>query len=613
MSQSSKTNAARVQALLDSGDLVGASRLLDGADDRNNPDMLVLTSRLLRLRGRGHEAFAHAEQALKADAQCVPALIELARSYGDRGEVDRAQEAFEEAHRLAKAPGPWVVEWAEFLCAHGRLEDAQRVLRAYCKQEPERPEGWFCLGLAYQRARRFTEALDAYGRVEQLVPTWPMLKNNMAAAYLEMNDWARARSILESTVVSESDNALAWNNLAVALCKSFDLAGAQVAAERALALAPNLTNALQTYSHILKELQQWEAAIAVIRRALELDPENPGLIWSHAMLQLALGDDRGGWVNHEARWHGSPELRDLPSGPTSPRWKGESLDGKTLFVWGEQGFGDAMQFVRFVPAIAQRVQREGGKLVYCGFAELLSLFGRSLAGVVETVVPHNVAELPAHDFHLPLASLPLMLGISYADLPVGVRYLRADDDRVQQWERRLNDNTAARLRVGLVWSGNPKHQRNPLRSVEPIAYAEAFKNIEGVEFVNLQLGAQAQVQAMRQAGLALTDPSAELHSFDDTAALLVNLDLVITVCTSVAHLAGALGVPTWVLLDVNPHWVWMTARSDSPWYPSVTLYRQPQYRQWASVLERVAADLASYAKAPRHQRLLSTRKRSTVE
>jgi tetratricopeptide (TPR) repeat protein len=593
MKDSRQAQAAKIETLLDRGDLVGASRLLQATGHRDEPRLLVCAARLLRLRGQQHEAMAAIEQALQIAPDCSTAWVEAARLHANAGEIDRACTAFQRAYSVNDEPGPWTAEWIELLSTRGHLDEALRMADAYCKRAPKEPSAWFHLGLANQLARRYQQALAAYARVRELAPAWPMLRNNEAAVHLEMGDWVEAQRKLEDTVIAEPGNALAWNNLAVALLKLLDLPSAQVAVERALALAPHLTNALQTYAQVLKELQQWDAALAAAQHALELAPHDPGAMWSLAMLELARGDDRNGWLHHEARWEGAPELRDVVPKMQGARWTGEPLTGKTLLVWGEQGFGEVMQFVRFVPAIAERVKREGGRLVYCCFADLHSLIARSLGDVVDTIVADDASELAAYDYHLPLASLPLMLSFSNAQLPVATRYLRPDDALVRQWERRLGaPGGARRLRVGLVWSGGVTHQRNPLRSVHPLAYAEAFGHLADVEFVCLQLGAQHHVQAMRRAGLALKDAGEHLHSFDDTAALLANLDLVITVCTSVAHLAGAMGVPAWVLLDVNPHWIWMTEREDSPWYPSVKLYRQPAYRQWTPVLERVAADLA---------------------
>lgn len=599
--------AAQASTLLEQDDLMGAWALLEASREAVPGDaaLLVIASRVMRLRGRADEALALTEQALALDQQHGEALVERARLAREAGDMALAHAWYQRAwvQALAQAqPGQaWVTEWVALMLQAG-MPGAQEVLTRFCEAAPHNASGWFHRGLLHQCARRHREALEAYTRAAELEPAWPMLQNNMAAAHLELGDWAHAQTLLQALLAREPENVLAWNNLAAALLRQGELAAAEVAIERACRLAPHYPVALATRAVVHREQQQWEGARAMVLRALAAEPANPAHVWSLAMLQLLAGDYENGWKHHEARWQGSPELMDVVPNLPTPRWQGESLRGRTLFVWGEQGFGDAMQFVRFVPVIAERVRREGGQLVYCCFAPLLPLFARSLHGVVDRIVPHDVSPVPAHDVHLPLASLPLMLGVRVSQLPVAAGYLRADPAAVRRWQARHTAHTPrggrterAPLRVGLVWSGSSTHRRNPLRSIAPLEYARAFREIDGVEFVSLQRDGQDEAAGMRRAGLALRDPTGELETFDDTAALVGSLDLVITVCTSMAHLAGAMNVPTWVLLDVNPHWVWMTGRSDSAWYPSVTLYRQQAYRQWEPVLARVAADLGRRA------------------
>lgn len=587
-----------INELIRQGDLVGAWRLLDThtVGQSKLPGMPSATGRLLRLRGRHNEARVLLENTLVVTPDDTGVLVELARIALDAGEPDAAQGWYERAY-LDQAHGEeWVLDWVELLCRLNRLDVAQRIAAKYCEHVPASARGWFCLGFAYQRSGLHDDALHAYERAMQLDNRVPMLRNNMSVAYIETGSYAQAQSILEHTLRDEPGNALAWTNLAAVLLRRGDPAAAQIAAERACVLAPDYTVALQTCSDVHKELQEWDRALALAHRALNLELGNASLAWSLAMLQLMLGHYAAGWSNHEARWDGSPELRNtLPNLPV-PRWTGQSLAGRTLFIWSEQGYGSALQFVRFLPLIAGKVRQAGGKLVFCCFASLLTLVQRSLGDVVETIVAHDQpsSNWPAFDYHLPLASLPLILGVTLDQLPVMTSYLKADraKDGVSPSQRAPEGR---RIRVGLVWRGSSTHKRSQLRAVDPLTLATTFGRVRGIEFVSLQLDAGSDSQVMRDAGLQLTDRTEELRSFDDTALLLQSLDLMITVCTSVAHLAGALGVPTWVLLDVNPHWTWMTGRSDSPWYPSIRLYRQQEYGQWDPVLAQVARDLAALA------------------
>jgi hypothetical protein len=274
-------------------------------------------------------------------------------------------------------------------------------------------------------------------------------------------------------------------------------------------------------------------------------------------------------------------------------WQGEPLAGKTLLVWGEQGFGDALQFARYVPLIAERVKAEGGRLLYCCFDRLLSLFRRSFEGCFELIIPHTFQPPPECDYHCPLLSLPLRFATTLVTLPAQTPYLLPDREKLTAWRARLA--AERRIKVGLVWTGNPTHQRNPFRSPGLEAYATAFKQLRNVAFYSLQFDAAEQIRLAQADGFEIVDYTGEMNDYDDSAAFMRNMDLIVTICTSAAHLAGAIAARTWLLLDVNPHWVWLTERTDSAWYPTLTLYRQTTYRDWEPVLARVQSDLAKLA------------------
>ncbi|MFM0487372.1 tetratricopeptide repeat protein [Paraburkholderia graminis] len=585
---------ADVETKITHSDLIGASRLLntERAIKSGKPRAFVACSRLMLLRGRLHEAQDMLDRALSIDPENVDALIERARLSIRLGDDAGACTWFNRVGLKETHGDSWLIDWFDASLRCGRAVDGINIAVMLCQHFAADAGNWFRLGLAHQAARRHSQALEAYKKAASMNPRLPMLRNNWGAAYLELGRHDEALELLETTIADDPDHAFAWTNLASVLLKIGKIDDSLVAAERACALAPNYVTALQTYSYVLREHRQFGSALDVAQRALALEPTNPSIVWTVAMLQLLRGDYENGWQYHEARWAGSPELRDVSPNIPAPRWNGEPLAGKTLFVWGEQGHGDALQFVRFVPAIAEFVKQQGGKLVYCCFSNLQALFVRSLGGAIETVIAHNQRPLPAFDFHLPVGTLPLMLGVRPDNLPPEP-YLKADPVKVAAWRSMLSSDR--KLRVGIAWSGSKTHQRNPLRSVNPMDYVRAFAGAGDVEFVNLQMGAPGDVLRLQNAGLPLVDPTPELSSFDDTAALVSNLDLVITVCTSIAHLAGGLGVPTWVLLDANPHWIWMTERSDSPWYPSARLYRQSSYGDWTPVFEAVARDLAVLA------------------
>jgi hypothetical protein len=470
------------------------------------------------------------------------------------------------------------------------------VRQHLCKLESQQPKHWFELGLALQQARRPADALVAYQRANAIHPGYPYLRNNLAAAHLDLDQPQQAVEILEPLINQDRGDGLTLINLGSAYRHTFQLERSVHAFERAINEAPNNPLGYSNYGLTLKELQRWDEARAMFERALAIDSSYIGARWNLAMTQLICGEYAQGWINHEARWEGSPELRgQLRGGIKQPLWEGEPLAGKTLFVWGEQGFGDALQFARYMPLIADRVKREGGSMIYCCFGRLLSLFRRSFQPHVEVIIPDDVRPLPEFDCHCPLLSLPLRSGTLLDTLPAQTPYLIVDQDKVEAWRTRLAGER--RLKVALVWSGKPDHQRNPFRAVGLPAYAVTFKDLHNVAFYSLQFGAAEETQQARANGFDIVDYTPEMSDYDDSAAFVRNMDLIITVCTSTAHLAGAIAAPTWLLLDVNPHWVWLLDRSDSPWYPTFTLYRQAAYREWGPVMARVRADLAMLAQS----------------
>lgn len=587
----SDTPFSRIQQRLVRGELIAASREISAwmALQPDSAEALALYAHLLRLCGRYQEAVATLTRSLALAPEFAPSMIEMARLSHRDGQLERAHTWYDEAYRCAPDATEWLDEWCEILWRLKRNETAVQVAARWCEARPDLPQAWFSLGLGHQQNGSNAAALAAYDRAMTLDADYPMLCSNLSALYHSMGNYPAALRTADEGIRVNPDNALSWTNAANAWLKLREPDNALIAAERACALSPEYGSALLSLNNALKELQRWDDAFDVMVRAAHAAPHEPEIKWSIAMLQLLRGDYENGLVNHEARWTGSPELQRGQYLGDDKQWRGEDLAGKKLLIWGEQGFGDAFQFVRFVPQIAERVRGIGGTLTYCCFPELVSLFERALARYGVRVMPYDPLQPPDFDFQLPVGSLPLALGVTVETLPALLRYLEPDPARVAKWRAKLPAD--GRLKVGLVWSGSRQHQRNPLRAVPAALYAQVFTALPGVEFFSLQIDGADEVEAMSSQGLTVVDRTPALKSFEETAALISSLDLVITVCTSVAHLAGALGVRTWLLLDVNPHWVWMLERTESPWYPSLTLYRQEEYGNWLPVLRRVRADL----------------------
>jgi tetratricopeptide (TPR) repeat protein len=479
----------------------------------------------------------------------------------------------------------------------GQANEAVRVSGAIAGLEPERAAAWFAAGLALQFANRHADAVQPYRRALAIARTFPNLRNNLATALMQVNIGdSEILPLLEESVAAEPDNANAWVNLGRVFPSDTDVSRPLEASRRAVAMAPQSPLALNNYASACKEAQQWDEAERASRAACQYAPNDASIRLNLSLTQLLLGNFAEGWRDHELRWQGASELASGRPVFPKPEWQGQPLAGRTLLVWGEQGMGDLLQFCRYVPMLAERVHREGGRLVWNSFPHMGALLPRSLGEHCDLYcVGGPVEKLPPYDYEISLLSLPLLFGTNEATIPGPTGYLKPDPQAAAQWRERLAGEK--RLKVGLAWTGSLTHKRNPFRRVGLERYAQHFGGIEGVAFYSLQPGAQADVAAAREAGFEITDFSDEWKTFDDTAAFVDSLDLVISVCTSTAHLAGALGKRAWVMLDVNPHWVWLVDRRDSPWYPNTTLYRQKAFRQWEPVLEEVSADLAALARS----------------
>jgi tetratricopeptide (TPR) repeat protein len=329
-------------------------------------------------------------------------------------------------------------------------------------------------------------------------------------------------------------------------------------------------------------------AMDCCRRAIELNPDHAKAHDKLGTAHMLLGDLAVGWREYEwrRRSRGSRQyLHDFGR----PLWGGEPLEGACILIHAEMGFGDTLQFVRFVPLAAAC----GGCVVLEVQPELQRLLSSFPA--TDAVIPRGT-NIPDFAWHCPLVSLPYVFGTELATIPTQIPYLKVQLDESRAWATRLGGTGP---RVGLVWAGEPTQKWDRVRSLRQLSLLAPLGEVEGVTFFSLQKGAAAAQATNPPAGLRLVDLSPHLNDFADTAAAIVGLDLVITTCTSVAHLAGALGKPVWILLAYVADWMWLIGREDSPWYPTARLFRQPAPGAWSPVIERVSGELRRLAAGDR--------------
>jgi hypothetical protein len=402
-------------------------------------------------------------------------------------------------------------------------------------------------------------------------------------ALLAVGDPNNAVAAHEKAIALEPGLAAAYNNLGPAIHAQGRLDKAVTAFARAVELQPDLTEAWSNLGHSQLALNKTADAIAAYHEARRLEPASPEIAFSECLVHLLNGDLLEGWEDYERRWDLKARKLQRRPPPTRPTWDGrESLAGRSIVVYSEQGLGDTFQFARYIPLLAKR----GAKVHAVVQTSLQSLIGR-----IEGVQSVGTVDgpWPDCDFHCPLLSLPRAFATDLSSIPARVPYLAARPDQVQKAAMWLA--SAGKPRIGAVWSGNPAHFNDRNRSM-PISILSPVLTSAAPGWVSLQKEMhRGEAEILRTAGAV--DLSGKLTDFEDTAGVLAQLDLLISVDTSVAHLAGAMGMPTWVLLPYAPDWRWMLGRGDSPWYPTVRIFRQSEPGNWDSVMTRVADALAN--------------------
>ena len=436
-------------------------------------------------------------------------------------------------------------------------------------------------GLALHGAGRFGDAAERFGRIVAADPGNARVLHLLGLCRLAQGRPAEGVDLLRRCLEARPDFPEALTNLGRGLCALDRVEEAIGAHERALRLDPGMAEAHGNLGNALKALHRLDEALAAYGRALALRPDSADLRYNVGLTQLTAGNLAQGWSGYEHRL-GRPNaprvgLADIPP------WRGEApLAGRSILVHAEQGMGDTLQFVRFLPSLTA-----SGAQVRLVVQPALQGF---LAGQLEAgVVWAKGDPLPRFDFQCPLMSLPLALGTTLESIPCAHGpYLRAPVDGAALWKRRLAGRAGPK--VGLAWSGNPAHENDGRRSIPLAVFQGILAGTRG-DFFGLQVDPRPEDAAVLAGLPQVTDLSPRIRDFRDTAAIVANLDLVITVDTAVAHLAAALGVPTWILVAHAPDWRWMLGREDSPWYPSVRLFRQPGAGDWRSVVGRVRAQL----------------------
>lgn len=559
-----------------------AMALHAGGDPARRPEALTLALHAVALAPRAADLAANAMVVLRA-----------AGHPSDADWLGRRVLAIDPAHGAA------ITNLVNLRIAENDAAGAVTVAEAAVARAPARPELQRALGLALKAAKRPREAAEALRRARDLGASDPGLLLDLGGALVEAADHGAAAEAFEDVLLRQPDNVDAWSNLGIVEKRGGNRLVSLWFYREALRRNPRHAEAWCNLGSALVDLGRVEAARAAFRRAIDIQPDHADAHMALGMTFLAEGRLAEGLPEYEWRTR-SNRLGLTGVLPDRPRWTGDPLAGRTLLIVAEQGFGDSIQFVRYA-ALAKAAG--AGRVLVGARPKLARLM--SMAAGVDAVIPEG-GSLPRDVVVAPIMSLPHLFGTTLETVPATVPYVTTDPERVTRWAERLAVSGTG-LRVGLVWQGNPDAGVDKGRSV-PLAALEPLARVPGVRLIALQKGPGSEQVAALDGRFAVETLGDDFDSgpdaFLDTAAVMMNLDLVVSTDTAVVHLAGALGRPTFAVIKANPEWRWLSGRESNPWYPTLRLFRQLDDEAqgpepWSGVAERLAAELARLAAGDR--------------
>ena len=546
------------------------------------PDALHMLGVIALQEARAAQAVELIRNSLLSNPGNASAHMNLGLALKALGQVDEALAAYAQAIALRPDYAQAHNSAAVALQDSGRWDDALASFDKAIACEPDYAQAHYNRGVLLHEQKRSDLALASFQRAIDIQPEYPQALNNRGVVLQEMQRLDAALADFKEAVALAPDYAQAWFNQGHTLAQLGQFEASLASYDKAIVCEPRYAQAFNNRGLVLQALGQTELAIASYQQAIQIAPDYADAYWNKAIDLLLTGDFEQGWPLYEWRWQRdtfTSRKRDF----AQPLWLGqEPLHGKTVLLHAEQGLGDSIQFCRY----AQLVKARGARVVLEVPRALVRLFG-SMEGV-DLLIPKGDA-LPHFDYHCPLLSLPLAFHTRVDAIPSHGAYLQSNTPKREQWLQCLGDRTQGR--IGLAWSGNSLDREDRHRSIPLAELLACLPN--GPRYVCLQKELRASDRnALDHSGILFFGDV--LHDFSDTAALCDCMDLVISVDTSVAHLAAALGKPTWIALAFAPDWRWMLDRQDSPWYPSARLYRQDRERAWGPVLARLRDDLGHF-------------------
>lgn len=568
------------------GDSAQAVHHIDLALQKDPDNILALNNRGIALNAlkRLDEALASYDRAIVARPDFVEALINRGNTLQELRRFDESLTSFDRA--VAVRPDHAEAHYNRANTLHA-LKQFDEALASFDRALALRPDNAAALasrGFTLHVLRRFDEALANYDRALALQLDNAEIHSNRSVTLFELKRFAEALASGDRALALRPDYPEAHLNRgnALSVLKRFDEALADY--DRALALRPDNADAHTSRGVTFHMLKRFDDALQCYGRALAARPDFAEAHYNEGLCRLLTGDFDRGWRKHEW-WRETAQLKHASWNFAQPRLTGsQEIAGKTILLHAEQGFGDTIQFCRY----AARIAALGGRAILEVQRPLHDLM-QTLPGAAQIMSRGD--PLPDFDMHCPMLGLPLAFGTGLATIPCEMPYLSASAQAVANWSARLPPKT--RPRIGLAWSGRPEHNNDQNRSIDLASFLSPLEGIDAT-LVSLQRDVRTADAIVLKARSDVIHFGEELKDFSDTAALATNLDLVIAVDTSVAHLAGALAKPVWVLLPFVPDWRWLLDRDDTPWYPTARLFRQDDGRQWDSAFGHLRAALDDF-------------------
>ncbi|MBW1783332.1 MAG: tetratricopeptide repeat protein [Deltaproteobacteria bacterium] len=543
-------------------------------------DALHLSGVIAHQSGRQEAAIDLITRAIAIDPGQAPFYTNLGNALTALSRLDEAIACYQKALQIAPHSAEACYNVGNAFRSQGKLEEAVKCYQKAVALAPDFPEAHTNLGHTWSAQDKFEEAVACYQRALDIRPDDSDAYNHLGMAFKGQGKWHDAASCYNMAIRLRPEDAAAYYNMGNLLHDQLKLTEALGWYQKAIQINHEYIDAYDNLGKTFRDLGMLDQATACHERSLQLDPDNAETRFDLATVRLLGGEFAEGWAGYEWRFKRRKWRSVYPFRREMPRWDGAPFPGKRLFVHSEQGFGDSLQFVRYLPMVKER----GGEVVFETVAPLMELF-RNLKGIDILVQgPADTSQPMDCDLYVPLLSLPKIFETRLETIPSQVPYIFADPQKVLYWQDRLRYTG---FRVGLVWAGKATDRRRscPLKELVPLL------RIPGIEFIGLQKGAHAKEVFSLPKEVAFANIGEAFEDFSDTAAAIEHLDLIVSIDTSVAHLAGAMGKPVWVMLLMSPDWRWLMDRRDSPWYPTMRLFRQSRPGDWEAPVRQMEREL----------------------